>query len=1179
VTTWNPQANDLFLAALDRPVGTERDRYLDAVCAGDPGLRAEVESLLAAASRAGEFLEAPAMEVTADLPLVGERTGASVGPYKLLQPLGEGGMGTVWMAEQSEPVRRKVAVKLIKAGMDSKQVLGRFEAERQALALMDHPNIAKVFDAGTTEAGRPFFVMELVKGVPITKFCDERRLTPRERLGLFVPVCQAVQHAHQKGVIHRDIKPSNVLVALYDGRPVPKVIDFGVAKAIGQDLTGRTLFTEIGQVIGTFEYMSPEQAELNQLDVDTRSDVYALGVLLYELLTGSTPLERRRLKAAAVAEVLRLIREEDPPRPSTRLSESKDALPSISAQRQTEPSRLARLVRGDLDWITMKALEKDRSRRYETATGLAHDIERYLADEPILARPPSAAYRVRKFVRRNRRGLAVGGFAALCLALLAGGAAWAIRDRTIRNHEQRQRDDALDREVSRLLEEADELGRRGRWADGLAAAERAEKLLAAAGRSDRPARLLDLTAELTAAYRLEEIGREPQAGTATAEEQFFWGREQDGRFAAAFRDLGIDVDTVEPAAAADRIERARIGPALVRALDQWAGLRRHAVALRADEMARHRLGDVPPPDWKRLVEVARLSDPDPWRARFRVALLAGDRAALERTADTVRVQDVPPATLHLLGVALNDLRAPDKAMDVLRRAQAEYPDDLWLNNALGQFSLNAFRPPRAADALRFYAIASALRPRSPRGHRAMASAYRATGAKDAAVAECTRAIELAPEDARNWYFRGAQYGMDKQFDKALDDYTRAVEIEPTNAVAHNARGHALGQLGRLDDAIVEYEEAIRLQPDWSSIYFGLRPALDRCRADGRLGGVIDRYRERIRLRPDDAASYIVLALALLSNRQPEEAVNEYRAADRLRPDCSMVRQHLCIALMEAGRVDEAIAELQADLTRRPADVGVRPVLAAALRQAGSLDKAISEYRQLLRVNPDSDVYLELLAGTLMEAGQWAEAATTIRRAGEVAKRIGLWVSPNIEKGIREAERMGRLDARVPAVLAGTDKPADAAELVSFAQLCQMPHRRLYAGSVRLYSQAFVGNPQLEAENRYGVACAAAMVAAGKGKDVDTIDDKDRARLRRQALDWLRLDLTALGGIVDQEPGTAVEALRHWLADPDLAAVRGKEALDKLPEPERKGWQELWDDAAAMLKRAAETPEKKKPGPK
>ena len=353
-----------------------------------------------------------------------EAVGMKIGPYKLVQQLGEGGMGTVWVAEQTEPVKRRVALKVIKPGLDSAQVIRRFEAERQALALMDHTNIAKVLDAGSTPAGRPYFVMELVKGVPITKYCDELHLPLRERLELFVPVCQAIQHAHQKGVIHRDIKPSNVLVSIQDGKPVPKVIDFGVAKALHQRLADASMYTEIGQIVGTLEYMSPEQAELSALDIDTRADVYALGVLLYELLTGTTPLDKTRLRSAAFTEMLRIIKEVEPPRPSTRLTESKESLPSLAAQRRTEPQKLARDVRGELDWIVMRCLEKDRTRRYESASGLARDIERHLHDEPVEACPPSALYRLGKALRRNKRRVIAASLVLLALIAGMANATW-----------------------------------------------------------------------------------------------------------------------------------------------------------------------------------------------------------------------------------------------------------------------------------------------------------------------------------------------------------------------------------------------------------------------------------------------------------------------------------------------------------------------------------------------------------------------------------------------------------------------------------------------------------------------------------------------------------------------------------------------------------------------------------
>src|SRR5262245_22769983 len=401
----------LFTEALERADPCERAAFLHRACHGDLALRQRVERLLAQHRHAGSFLEAPVARVrTIEQPTT-ESPGTAIGPYKLIQQIGEGGMGTVWMAQQTEPVKRLVALKLIKAGMDTRQVVARFEAERQALALMDHPNIAHVLEAGTTKGepggvspGRPYFVMELVQGVPITKYCDDQRLTPRQRLELFVPVCHAIQHAHQKGVIHRDIKPSNVLVALYDDRPVPKVIDFGVAKAAGRALTERTLDTGVGAVVGTVEYMSPEQASCDQLDIDTRSDIYSLGVLLYELLAGSPPFSRKELAQAGVLEMLRVIREQEPPAPSTKLSTA-DGLPTLAANRGTEPAKLTKLVHGELDWIVMKALEKDRNRRYETASAFAADVQRYLQDEPVLAGPPSSLYRFRKFARRHKRAV------------------------------------------------------------------------------------------------------------------------------------------------------------------------------------------------------------------------------------------------------------------------------------------------------------------------------------------------------------------------------------------------------------------------------------------------------------------------------------------------------------------------------------------------------------------------------------------------------------------------------------------------------------------------------------------------------------------------------------------------------------------------------------------------------
>lgn len=412
----------IFCAALEIPDPAERQRHLDEVCAGLPDLRDRIERLLSAEERSVRLLGNDPVNLHAlggdalSIPPIREGPGAVIGRYKILEQIGEGGFGVVYMAEQQEPVRRTVALKIIKPGMDSRQVLARFEAERQALALMDHPSISRVLDAGSTEAGRPYFVMELVRGIPITKFCSDHHVSLEERLRLFVGVCQAVQHAHQKGVIHRDIKPSNILITLDYGQPVPKVIDFGIAKAIDQPLTEKTLFTHYSQMIGTPAYMSPEQAEMTSLDIDTRADVYSLGVLLYELLTGSPPFPEQRLREAGYAEMQRIIKEEEPPRPSTRLTRCED--------REANWGTTSGRIRSDLDWIVMKAIEKDRRRRYGTAAGLADDVQRYLDDEQVSAVAPTWGYRCRKFARKNRRTIVV---ASTVLLLLLTATVLALR--------------------------------------------------------------------------------------------------------------------------------------------------------------------------------------------------------------------------------------------------------------------------------------------------------------------------------------------------------------------------------------------------------------------------------------------------------------------------------------------------------------------------------------------------------------------------------------------------------------------------------------------------------------------------------------------------------------------------------------------------------------------------------
>jgi serine/threonine protein kinase/Flp pilus assembly protein TadD len=825
------RAKSLFLAAADRPVD-ERAAFLDEACADEPELRRRVEQLLEAHDRPDSLPEAPP-EVGRTADGGAEGPGTVIGPYKLLQQIGEGGMGTVYMAEQAYPVQRKVALKIIKAGMDSRQVVARFEAERQALALMDHPHIAKVFDAGTTAAARPYFVMELVKGLPITKYCDERRLTPRLRLELFIPVCQAVQHAHQKGIIHRDLKPSNVLVALYDGRPVPKVIDFGVAKATGLKLTERTLYTDFGAIVGTLEYMSPEQAELNQLDIDTRSDIYSLGVLLYELLTGTTPLDRKRLQQAAILDVLRIIREEEPPRPSTRLTTTEE-LPSIAANRGLEPKRLSGLVRGDLDWIVMKALEKDRNRRYETANGLAMDLQRYLADEPVLACSPSPWYRLRKYARRNRGRLTAAGVLGLALFVGVGGIGWGIRDRAAR-----QARDASDME--RSLERAELHLQQGNRADARAGLDQAERIASEAPPDpDRSARLDALRQRLDAAEHDQQFVAGYEKVRLRVESQVDVLKSRFTREAGfpevreLFRQYGIVFIETPPDQAATLIQSrpGRVRDQLVAALYS----------------CEHR---VPKDDARTLAWLGVLleaADTNSWRVNTRKVIAAQDWKAVEQLLRAVDATRQPPALLLQLADALPAEQKVAR-LDFMRKIQGAYPADLWANHEL---AWELIATGRQGEAIRYLTAALALRPDSPGIYLNRGSCLLEAKELDAAVADyerclalapnyftawaslcearslqgrlqewlaaANRAVNMCPDRAEAWSDRALAYVKLNEPEKAIADCNRAIALNEKLAAAWANRGSAYRVLGQYERAIADCTKAIELDKKLASAW-------------------------------------------------------------------------------------------------------------------------------------------------------------------------------------------------------------------------------------------------------------------------------------------------------------------------------------------------------------------------
>jgi eukaryotic-like serine/threonine-protein kinase len=941
---------DIFIAALQKEDPAQRQASLDEACAGQPELRQQVEHLLRLYDGAASFLEKPAVDsaatgadhnATEQAP--DETPGAVIGPYKLLQKIGEGGMGTVYMAEQTHPVQRKVALKVIKPGMDSRQVIARFEAERQALALMDHVNIARVLDGGSTDTGRPYFVMELVHGVPITQYCDDNHLTPRERLELFVPVCQAIQHAHQKGIIHRDIKPSNVMVTLYDGKPVPKVIDFGVAKATEQKLTERTLFTQYGTMVGTLEYMSPEQAEMSALGVDTRSDIYSLGVLLYELLTGSTPLTHKRLKEAAYGEILRLIKEEEPPRPSTRLSDSGEALASISAQRHMEPAKLSRLMRGELDWIVMKCLEKDRNRRYETANGFAADVQRYLCGEAVQAVPPSVGYRFRKFARRNKAPLAFTGLVLLILLTVTAGIGWNVRDRTARQT-------AVQQEVKLALKEAEEWQEQGKWPEARSAAKRAEGLVAGGGSDELRERVHQLRKDLNMVLRLDDI----RLRSSEWKDNKFDFESADQACAQAFADYGIDVARLSANEAAARIRgRPGVAKALAAALDDWAFSRSR----------KDKAGSLA------LTAVAQSADPDPWRRQVREAVKKKDGKALEALAASPELLRQSPASLIMLARALRVHNLVETRIEVLRKAQRQYPGDFWINLELAS-TLGPLGPSHMDDAVSFGRAALAVRPQSATAHYSLGNLLGLSSPDS--IACYRKAIELDPKFAYAYINLAIGLTLQGNRNEAIACFRKAIEIDPqSNVIAHIYLGGLLLEQGKPDEAIACYRKAIELNPKPAQTHYGLGNAL---RAQGKLDEAIACYRKAIELNPRFADAYTNLGAVLYDQKRLEEAIANYGKAIEIDPKHAKAHNNLANAVIAQGKVDEAVTYYRKSVELNPKEPLTYYNLGNALRKQKKLDEAIACYQKAIDLDPKF-AYAQSLLDKALKARRTIDEAT------------------------------------------------------------------------------------------------------------------------------------------------------------------------------------------------------------
>jgi serine/threonine protein kinase/Flp pilus assembly protein TadD len=1020
-------------------------------------------------------------------------TAGTLGDFRLLRELGRGGMGVVYEAEQLS-LGRRVALKVLPfAGVLDPRQLQRFLNEARAAACLHHPGIVPVHAVGQ-ERGVHFYAMQLIEGCTLASVIhelagpedqhaatgdDDPRTAPyspprpapgsastaeaqatptpwsergrdhyRRVAQLGVQAAEALEYAHQMGVLHRDIKPANLLL---DARGNLWITDFGLA----QVRHGDAALTMTGDLVGTLRYMSPEQARGQRVGIDHRTDVYSVGVTLYELLT-LRPAFRERDRA----ELLRKVECEDPPRP-----------------RRLDPG-----IPVELETIVLKAMEKNPNDRYATAQEMADDLLRWLGDRPIKSRRPSWRQVAVKWARRHRPAVWATAVVLLVAALLAGatGLLWF------------QKRVGAEAEARALLKEAQRLGKEEKWPEALSAARHANGALAGIwADADLRRQVEELARDMEMAQRLQEA-------RLRQSEQSNWHPDYQAASAAyqeAFAWYGLNLDGLDAQQAGERMRSRSIGMHLAAAVDDWAYLRR--------ELGRN--------DWHSLLVVSRTADPNPWRDRLRDALEGKDPKVLEELASSDPGDDLPPATAVLLSRITRKTATAERAVQLLRQVQRRHPDDFWVNHQLA-YCLWELQPPRHQDAVRYYTVAVALQPHSP----------------------------------------GAHFNL----------------------------GVALSSNGQRDEAMAEFRETVRLKEDSAEAHFNLGIAL--C-ASGQDIEAIAEYQKAIRFNKDHVRAHINLGATLANNGRVNEAIPMYQQF-LLTSDNAEVRTNLGAALMETGEITQAITEIRRAIFLDKHSANAHYNLGHALMAKRDWDKAIVEFRDAIALNQDDAEAHIHLGRALRAKGLFGQAVEALCRGHQLGSSTVGWRVPSAD-WLRQAEEMALLDDRLSVVLEGKDQPKDAAERLIFAQLCQQ-FRQQYAAAARFYAEAFAErsalSTNLQTGHRYNAACAAALAGCGEGKDAIDLDEKERGRLRRQALDWLRADLEGWGRLLNKEPKRSsllVKTMRHWLDDQDFAGVRKPQALAKLPADERQAWQKLWADVAGSLARAgaSSAPEKNPDG--